>query len=42
MKRQWQANDKEVIGIRKLAKRKRQHNLSVNVKKNIANAGAKR
>ena len=42
VKRQWQANDKEVIGIRKLAKRKRQRNLSVNVKKNIANAGAKR
>jgi hypothetical protein len=42
VKRKWQANDKETLNVRKLAKKKRQHNLSMNVRKNIANAGAKR
>ena len=41
VKRKWQANDKESLNIRKLAKKKRQHNLSMNIKKNIANAGEK-
>jgi hypothetical protein len=42
MKRKWQADDKEKMNIRKLAKKKRQRNLSMNVKKNLANAGPKR
>ncbi len=41
-KRKWNPDDKEKLKIRKQAKKKRQHSLSTNVKKNVPNAGPKR
>ena len=41
-KRKWNPDEKENMKIRKQAKKKRQHSLSINVKKNVANAGPKR
>ena len=41
-KRKWSPAEKEKMKIRKQEKKKHQHSLSMNVKKNVANAGTKR
>ena len=41
-KRKWNTDDKEAMKIKKLAKKKRQHSLSTNMKINVQNAGPKR
>ena len=41
-KRKWNSDDNANMKIRKPAKKKRQHSLNINIKKNVSNAGPKR